>query len=58
VLLSLKKIRANSQVELSVRVTCHPCLLEIDGLFAQGSRRGQPVGEPVGVIFEMDSSDW
>jgi len=33
-------------------------LLEIEGLFTQGRRPGRTVGESVGGIFEMDSSDW
>ena len=33
-------------------------LLEIEGLFTQGSRPGRTVGESVGGILEMDSSDW
>jgi len=45
-------------VKLSVGVTGHVFLLEIDGLFTQGSRPGRTSGESVGGIFEMDSSDW
>jgi len=44
--------------KLSVGVTCHAYLLEIEGLFTQGSRPGRTVGEWVGGIIEMDSSDW
>ena len=33
-------------------------LLEIEGLFTQGSRPGRTVGESVGGVFEMDNSDW
>ena len=44
--------------ELSVGVTRNADLLEIDGLFAQGSRPGRTVGESVGGSFGMDSSDW
>jgi hypothetical protein len=39
-------------------VTCHPYLLEIEGPFTQGWRPGRTVGESVGGILEMDSSDW
>jgi len=36
-----------------------PCdLLETEGLFTHGLRPGRTVGESVGGIFEMDSSDW
>jgi hypothetical protein len=45
-------------VKLSVGVTCHADLLEIEGLFTQGSRPGWTVGESVGGILVMDSSDW
>ena len=57
--------RKLSQVKLSVGVTCHPCLLEIEGLFTEGWRRSRvyllkdpTFGESVGGIFEMVSSDW
>jgi len=43
--------------KLSVGVTCHPYLLEIEGLFTEGWRPGRTVGESVGGILEMDSSD-
>ena len=43
---------------LSARETILPDLLEIGGLLTQGSRPGRTVGESVGGIFEMDSSDW
>jgi hypothetical protein len=33
-------------------------LLETEGLLSQPSRRSRTVGEPVGGILEMDSSDW
>jgi len=46
------------RLKLSVGVTCHPYLLETEGLFTQGWRPGRTVGESVGGIFEMDSSDW
>ena len=45
-------------LKLNVGVTCHPDLLEIEGLFTQGWRLGRTVGESVGEILEMDSSDW
>jgi len=53
-----KRNLKRQQVKLSVGVTCHPYLLEIEGLFTQGWRPGRTVGESVGGIFEMDSSDW
>jgi hypothetical protein len=37
--------------------TSLPYLLEIEGLFTQGSRPGRPVGESVGGISNMGSSD-
>jgi hypothetical protein len=43
---------------ISVDVTCHPYLLENEGLFTQGSQPGRTVGESVGGILEMDSPDW
>jgi len=46
------------QLRLSVGVTCHPYLLETEGLFTQGWRPGRSFGEPVGGILETDSSDW
>jgi len=45
-------------VKFSVGVTCHAEILEIEGLFTQGSRPGQTVGESVDGILAMDSSDW
>ena len=39
-------------------MTCHADLLDIEGLFTQRSRPGRTVGESVGGILEMDSSDW
>jgi hypothetical protein len=47
-----------SVFKLSVGETGHAHLLEIEGIFTQGSRTGQTFGESVGGIFEMDSSDW
>jgi len=44
--------------KLSVRESSLPYLLEIEGLCAQVSRPARTVGEAVGGIFEMDSSDW
>jgi len=43
--------------KLNVGVTGHAYLLEIEGLFTQGSRPGRTFGESVGGILEMDSSD-
>jgi hypothetical protein len=48
----------NYKVKLSVGVTSHAYLLEIQGLFTQGSRHCRNLGESVGGISEMDSSDW
>jgi len=45
-------------IELSVGVTSHAYLLEIQGLFTQGSRHCRTLGESVGGISERDSSDW
>ena len=36
----------------------HAEILEIKGLFTQGSRPGRTVGQSIGGILEMDSSDW
>ena len=44
--------------KLSVRETSLPYLLEIVGLFTQGSRPGRTFGESVGGNIKMDSSDW
>jgi len=44
--------------KLSVGETNPSYLLEIEGLFTRGSRPGRTVGESVGGILEMDSSDW
>ena len=48
----------NSALKLSVSVTGHAYLLEIEGLFTQGSQAGRTSGESVGGIFEMESTDW
>jgi len=45
-------------LKLSVRVTGHPDLLEIDNLFTQGSRPGRTLGESADVIFASGCSDW
>ena len=45
-------------LKISVGVTSHPDLLEIDGLFTQGWQTGRTSGESVGGMFEMDSSNW
>ena len=45
-------------LRLSVGVTCDAYRLGIEGLYTQGSRRGRTVGEPVGGIIEIDSSDF
>ena len=44
--------------KLSVGVTSHAYLLEIEGLLTQGSRHGRTLGERSVGNFEMDSSDW
>ena len=36
----------------------HAEILDIEGLFAQGSRSGRTFGESVGGILEMESSVW
>jgi len=45
-------------LKLSVVQTSPDYLLEIGGLFTQGSRPGRTFGEAVGGILVMDSSDW
>ncbi len=40
-------------------MTSHPYLLEIEGLFTQGSRPGRTFGDSVGEVFEVgNTSDW
>jgi hypothetical protein len=46
------------QIKLSVGVTGHSYLLEIDGLFPQRWRSGRTFGDTVGGFLVMDSSDW
>jgi len=48
----------SAHVELSVGRRCPVYLLEIEGLLTEGSRPGRTIGESVGGILEMDSSDW
>ena len=48
----------SAHFKLSVGGTSPSYLLEIKGLFTQGSRPGRTVGESVGGIIEMYSSDW
>jgi hypothetical protein len=50
--------RGPPALKLSAGVTGHAYLLEIEGLLAQASRHGRTVGETVGGMFDMDSSDW
>ena len=50
--------KALKPLKLSVGVTSDAYLLDIEGLLTQGSRRGRTVGESVGGVFEMESSDW
>ena len=45
-------------LKLSVGVMGNAFLLETEGLFTQGWRPGRNSGEPVGGMFELDSSDW
>jgi hypothetical protein len=45
-------------VKLSVGVPRNAYLLEIKGLFTEGSQPGLTVSESVGGISKMDSSDW
>ena len=45
------------QVNLSIGGTSSSHLLAIEGLFTQGSGPGRTVGESVGGIMKMDSSD-
>jgi hypothetical protein len=45
-------------LKLSVGVTSHPDLHEIEGLFTLGSRPDRTSSGSVGAILEMDSSDW
>jgi hypothetical protein len=46
------------QLKLCVGTTGCPDLLEIKGLFTQGSRPDRTFGESVGGTFEKESSDW
>jgi hypothetical protein len=46
------------QLNLSVGGTYPSDILEIEGHFTQGSSSGQTVGELVGGVVEMDSSEW
>ena len=50
--------QTSSFLNQCIGVTSHRYLLEFEGLFTQGWRPGQTFVESVGVIFEMDSSDW
>jgi hypothetical protein len=45
-------------IKLSVGLTGHAEILEIEGLLSQGYRPGRTVAESVGGSFEMDGSDW
>jgi hypothetical protein len=58
VLVDTRYIFSANQLKLSVGVTSHAYLLGIQGLFTQGSRHCRTLGESVGGISEMDSSDW
>jgi hypothetical protein len=56
--LTAKRGSSRLGLKLGVGVTGHAEILEIEGLFTEGSRPGRTFGEAVGEIFEMDSSDW
>jgi len=45
-------------LELSVGLTGQVCLLDIECLFTQGSRRGRSSGDLVGGVFDLDGSNW
>jgi len=45
-------------IQLKLRVTGLPYLLEVEGLDTQGSQPGRALGESVPVILEMDSYHW
>jgi len=45
-------------VKVSVGVTRDAYLLQLEGLFPQGSRPGRTFGKSVGGMFEMYNSDW
>ena len=45
--------QCSRQVRLSVGVTCHPDLFELDGLFSQGSRPGRSFVGSVGGTFTL-----
>jgi hypothetical protein len=49
---------SNGLVKLSVGLTSQVYLLDIEGLFTQGSRPGRISGESVGWTFALDCSDW
>jgi len=44
--------------KLSVELTGHPEMLEIEGQFTEGLSSGRTLGESVGGVFELDSYDW
>ena len=47
-----------TEFKLSVGVTGHSYLLEIEGLLSQRWRPGRTFGEAVGGILVMEISDW
>jgi len=51
-------VSKDSYFKLSVGVNGHPEILEIEGQFTQGLSPGRALGESVGGIFEMNSSEW
>jgi hypothetical protein len=53
-----RKVGPPPNTKLSVGGTCPSDILEIEGLFTQGSEPGRAFGESVGWILEMESSDW
>ena len=50
--------RRLTRFNLSVGVTCHPQLLEIEGLFTQGWRPGRTFGESVGGMLEIQNTQF
>ena len=54
----MRELMTPGSIKLSVGVTRCADLLGIVALFTQESRPGRTFSESVGVIFEMDSSDW
>ena len=51
-------VSGTRQLKLSASMTSHAYLLDIKGPFTQGLRPVRTIGELVGGIPKMDSSDW